>query len=201
MKNIIPFKKEIIFEKNIEEITSISLEHTLTIIDNDLSGNFIINGDYRNNGINIPFNKQIPFSIIVDDIYDTKNATIDIDDFYYEVKNNNTLFVSIDVLLDKLEKTYKEDLREIIDNTEDIVEVEETEKNNNGCNRDNINTSMGYTFNEEKYVCYNVYILKSGDTIDTVLDKYNVSIEELKDYNDLEDLKVGDKIIIPSEGD
>ena len=31
MKEIIPFKKEIIFDKSIDEITSISLEHTLNI--------------------------------------------------------------------------------------------------------------------------------------------------------------------------
>ena len=31
MKNIIPFKKDVIFKTNISEITSISLENTLNI--------------------------------------------------------------------------------------------------------------------------------------------------------------------------
>ena len=114
MKEIIPFKKEIIFDKNIDEITSISLEHTLNIKNNDLNGDFIISGEYKSEESVIPFNKKIPFNIIVDDIYDTRFATIDIDDFYYEVKNNNTLFISIDVLIDKLEKVELEDVREII---------------------------------------------------------------------------------------
>ena len=37
MKEIIPFKKEIIFDKNINEITSISLENTLNINDNNFT--------------------------------------------------------------------------------------------------------------------------------------------------------------------
>ena len=33
MKNIIPFKKDVIFKTNISEVTSISLENTLSIKD------------------------------------------------------------------------------------------------------------------------------------------------------------------------
>ena len=194
MKEIIPFKKEIIFDKNINEITSISLENTLNINNNDLCGDFIISGEYKEtvDGPLVPFNKKIPFEIVIDEVYDTGNATIDIDDFYYEVKNNNVLFVSIDVLLDKLEKVRLEDVSEIID--EPII------TNNNIPNE--INIFNDSNFKTESFVEYNVYILKDGDTIDTVLDKYSTSIDKLKDYNNLDDLKIGDKIIIPSnEGD
>lgn len=194
MKNIIPFKKEIIFDKNINEITSISLENTLTIKDNDLCGDFIISGEYKESPDStlIPFNKKIPFNIVVDDIYDTKYATIDIDDFYYEVKNNNTLFVSIDVLLDKLEKIELEDVREVVEEQAPIDAAQEI----------SLNIFNDSNFKTESFVEYNIYILRDGDTIDTILDKYNTTIDKLKDYNNLDDLKIGDKIIIPSnEGD
>ena len=193
MKEIIPFKKEIIFDKNIDEITSISLEHTLNIKNNDLNGDFIISGEYKSEESVIPFNKKIPFNIIVDDIYDTRFATIDIDDFYYEVKNNNTLFISIDVLIDKLEKVELEDVRE-------IIEEEQPEEQRN--EEINLNIFNDSNFKTESYVEYNIYILRDGDTIDTILDKYNTTIDKLKEYNDLDDLKLGDKIIIPNnEGD
>lgn len=181
MKEIIPFKKEIIFDENIDEITSISLEHTLSISNNNLYGDFIISGEYKVEESIKPFNKKLPFNIMIDEIYDTKDATIDIDDFYYEVKNNNTLFVSIDVMIDKIDKV--EDIREeTTDNT--------------------LNIFNDSNFKTESYVEYNVYILRDGDTIDTILDKYNTTIDKLKEYNNLDDLKLGDKIIIPNnEGD
>ena len=50
----------------------------------------------------------------------------------------------------------------------------------------------------ETYATYHVYILRESDTIETVLQKYNVSKEDLEFYNDLKELKIGDKIIIPS---
>ena len=48
------------------------------------------------------------------------------------------------------------------------------------------------------YVSYNVYILREGDTIESVIDKYQTNEEELKKYNNLNDLKLGDKLIIPA---
>ena len=176
MKEIIPFKKEVIFKTNIDEITSISLENTLNIKDDALCGEFIISGEYKITDEVNPFEIKLPISINIDD-YDTKDTTIDIDDFYYEVKDNNVLFVSIDILLNNLKE--KEQVREIEESI--ITEV--------------FNEPSFYADN---YVEYNVYILRDGDSVDTILDKYNVSIEDLKDYNDLDNLKIGDKVIIPA---
>lgn len=185
MKNIIPFKKDVIFDTNIDEITSISLENTLNVKNNNLSGEFIISGEYKVVDEIRPFNKRLPFEIIIDDMYDTRNATVDIDDFYYEIKSNNVLFVSIDVLLDKLEKIEQE-VRVDEPKKEPIIEEE------------SISIFDDSNFKTESYVEYNIYILREGDTIETILDKYGVSLDELKNYNDLDNLKIGDKIIIPS---
>lgn len=183
MKNIIPFKHDIIFKTNINEITSISLENTLSIYDNKLSGDFIVSGEYKEDIISDakPFNIKIPFSEVIDN-YNTKNATIDIDDFYYEVKDDNVLFISIDILLDKLELDTTERI-----NLEDMDTNVITEVFNEP------------SFYEDSYVEYNVYIIRDGDTIDTILDKYDTTIEDLKKYNDIDNLKLGDKIIIPNE--
>ena len=48
MKKIVPFKHDLFFKENIDEITSISLEHTLkSDSNNQISGEFIITGEYK----------------------------------------------------------------------------------------------------------------------------------------------------------
>lgn len=236
MKNIIPFKKDVIFKTNLNEITSISLEHTLIVKDDSIKGDFIVSGEYKvseNSKTVEPFSLKLPFEIMIDEKYDTKKAVIDIDDFYYEIVNNNVLSISIDVLLDKLEEKplIVDDLREeniereildtdsydvLEDNNdikiEEIVDVkpDDSIKVDRKCdieeeemeNKDIVNVDRTSIFssisNDNAYVTYNVFILRDGDTIDSILLKYNIDIEQLKKYNDIDDLKVGDKIIIPN---
>ena len=92
MKQIIPFKKELLFKTKVSEITSISLEHTLNIKQEDLiSGEFHINGDYKMTEGSInreKFDFKIPFDIALDSRYDMNSIVIDIDNFYYEIINN-----------------------------------------------------------------------------------------------------------------
>ena len=270
MKNIIPFKKDIIFKTNLSEITSISLENTLNLKDDTVLGEFIISGEYKVSDKSTtvePFELKLPFEIVIDDRYDTDKATVDIDDFYYEIVNDNVLSVSIDVLIDKLQEKpliELEDLvevtpvREILDSGEEsegesldskvdevredkeeiingsteesrdeknevaeslseesrkgkikMVESEEKEVSNivlpNKLEEQSeiVEEKMNSLFNQiskdsEVYVTYNVFILRDGDTIDSILEKYNITEEELRKYNDLSNLQLGDKIIIPN---
>lgn len=130
MKKIIPFRKEIIFKTNLAEITSISLEHTLNTQDKDIEGNFIISGDYKISDTSInteDFSYDLPFHITMDDKYILDNIILDIDDFYYEIINNNILSIHIDVLIDKLEEVLIEDL--IISNEVEEANIEEEIEN------------------------------------------------------------------------
>ena len=51
---------------------------------------------------------------------------------------------------------------------------------------------------DETFATYSVYILRQEETIQTVIDKYHTSKEELEKYNDLNNLTIGTKIIIPT---
>lgn len=196
MKKIVPFKKDIIFKTDIEEVTSISLEHTLEKKQSSLiGGNFIINGEYRitENSISTEnFLYELPFEINLDEKYELKNITIDIDDFYYEIINNKVLSVRIEVLIDNLEE------KEIIE--EDII-IEPIEKER--CidledeNITKLEEKMDLSENTE-YKSYKVYIVREGDTIDTIIQKYGVSKSDLENYNDLSNININDKILIPS---
>lgn len=266
MKQIIPFKKELLFQTKVSEITSISLEHTLSLRNDTLiSGEFHINGDYKMTEGSInreKFSFQLPFEIEMDSRYDTTSMIIDIDNFYYEIINNESLQVNIDVYIEgkKIESipqpdetvtNYKKDIIEkeinfpdlsdfiTIDQKEQVKEPEENlplERNNKNLEEKNsieeTNTSteefernikypsieninfedIEKTIQKETkeinffenidsadtYVTYHVYIVKETDTIDSILTKYEVTKEELSNYNNIEEIKPGMKLIIPN---
>lgn len=233
MKKIIPFKKDIIFKSNLSEITSISLEHSLHISnDNLITGDFIVSGTYRmtDSSVNTDvFSYNLPFDINMDEHYVLDNVEIDIDDFYYEIKDNNVLVVNIEVLIDKLEDKpllEKEIIsEEVLNNEEDNMqelfedqEYIEPELVRNGepineiqseidDSRDIIEQEMPKEIkslfdnideSSETYATYHVYIVRETDTVETILQKYSVTKEDIEMYNDLKEIKVGDKIIIPS---
>ena len=72
---------------------------------------------------------------------------------------------------------------------EEIMQIKETQ--NVSSLFENINES------EETYSTYSVYILREEETISSLIEKYKTTKEELESYNDITNLSVGSKIIIP----
>ena len=187
MKKLIPFRKEISIG-NIYEVTSISLEHNLSINDNVVSGNFIVSGEYLMTEASkdtIPFNYDIPFTIDIDNTYDISNALIDVDDLIERDESMDRLDILSDntIDLDAIDNNIE------INNFNDevIIKSDEDIKKSLFSNLDNT----------DNYVNYRVYIVRENDNIDGIMKKYNVNKNMLEDYNDLTNIKVGDKIIIP----
>ncbi len=243
MKQIIPFVKDISLDSKISEITSIALEHNLKMENNDsVVGTFTISGKYRASEISINeevFEKKIEFDITLDDKYDASKVTIDVDDFYYEIINEEYLRVHIDVLVDNLvyykeqKPVLEEQKKEIVEiitedektsfkNEEDerserkdimtneektldeekMVDNEEKEANKRDDDTLNIseitdNITSGFLSTEEKYSTYKVHIIRENESVETVMEKYNVSKEELEKYNSLDNVMMGTKIIVP----
>ena len=81
---------------------------------------------------------------------------------------------------------------------EETIEVEPTmkEDTNNKQVMDSIFSAFANT--DETYSTYSVYILREDDNLEEVMAKYNTSREALSEYNDLDNLKVGAKLIIPT---
>lgn len=229
MKKLIPFKKEILFKTNLEEITSISLEHTLHVeAETLITGEFIVSGEYKiaDSSINTEtFNYKLPFDIHMDDHYLLDHVTLDINDFYYEILNNHSLVVNIEVCIDKLQEKplmeHKEEhtiLPEVVEERTELEPEEEevipipvvteepvipvVEPSEPKVEKRNIDTvtSLFGNFKEEAetYTTYHVHIVREGDNLEGILLKYKVSKEEVEVYNDLENLKLGDKLIIPA---
>lgn len=244
MKQIIPFVKDISLDSKISEITSIALEHNLKMENNDsVVGVFTISGKYKMNEISINeevFEKKINFDITLDDKYDASKVTIDVDDFYYEIINDEYLRVHIDVKVDNLvyykkeiesiteeeapslveiisddkeekenkrnenevlkkdERNIKEDIM-IDDANNETLKIKEEKKDDDKLDISEItnNITSGFLGSEEKYSTYKVHIIRESETIKTVMEKYNVSKEELEKYNNLDNVILGTKIIVP----
>ena len=276
MKKIINFQKEIPFENTLGEIVSISLEQDIKKDKTGFRGNFFIGGEYKmtsgSNNID-RFDFKLPCEIILDQKYEFANASIDIDDFYYEVVDNKILLVHIDLSIDKLEEIFfrekpkpvvlkqedmerneiesekeervEESKEEIKDHRKEEImeekieakeedkkeekieekkeehrkeekieekkeEIKKEEKIEKEEDKENLEerqgkkienetdlTSLFGSMKEEEYKTYKIYIVKEEDTLSSILESYEVSLEEVKKYNEIEEIKKGDKIIIP----
>lgn len=93
-------------------------------------------------------------------------------------------------------------LEDTIDFSKNIIEEVnkepmETEASTIVNENNNINI-FGNISDNETYATYKVYTVMDTDTIDGIISKYNISKELLGEYNNIEDIKSGDKLIIPS---
>lgn len=113
MKMSIPYEKEIVFNTKIAEITSISLEYEANVLDEDIEGDFIVSGDYKIHELSVnkePFKYRIPFSVSLTDDIIRDSIKYDINNFTYEIIDDDTLRVNIDfgvdyeIVKEKLEK-------------------------------------------------------------------------------------------------
>ncbi len=94
-------------------------------------------------------------------------------------------------------------LEDTIDFSKNIIEginkePMETEASTIVNENNNINI-FGNISDNETYATYKVYTVMDTDTIDGIISKYNISKELLGEYNNIEDIKSGDKLIIPSD--
>ena len=103
-------------------------------------------------------------------------------------------------LIDKKQELSLEDTRLIEKNMEendiDSKNIEIEESNRDNIKSDDIINSINN--NNDKFITYKVYKLHENETLESIVIKYHTTIDDLKEYNDLNNLNIGDKIIIPS---
>jgi len=124
MRKIVPFNNVLTFDTDVNEITAISLEHNLVKEADAISGVFYISGEYKilNGGLNQEkFNFELPFDIALGTRYQMDSLLVDIDDFRYELVEENKMKVNIDLYIDGEEAPI-----ESIEVNEEPVEVIET---------------------------------------------------------------------------
>lgn len=302
MKQIISFEKEIPFKTMIGEITSISLEHTLKFEDeSSILGDFIVSGTYKMteaSRLDEEFSYKIPVDILLTESLEEEGRSVEIDNFTYEIVDEEALRVQIDLLVEGLEKIEidkeatkeeeievltmeekpleepiarkievadtveevcdavvekedgkeevtpeetraleKDELKEDIlrknvevvatnqtsstldgektvqeaqenidklsENTKQILSEDEVSEQVNQEEKPSNKAMMNSIFSafkdtDETFSTYSIYILREEDTLDAILSRYGISKEEAAQYNSLEELRVGSKLILPT---
>lgn len=149
MNTKIPFTKDITFEKKVSEITSISLEHEIKVLDGVLKGNFIVSGDYKSHEVSVnkePFSYMLPFEIELSHDIDTETIEFMIDDFTYEIIDNTDLRVNIDFNILASKKEIVEEPESIFEDASELFSDNDEERET--INQENVN-NLEDILNEE----------------------------------------------------
>lgn len=207
MNVLVPFTKDIKFKGSIAEILSVSLEHDYTTNTQEILGNFTISGDYKSHEVSVNkehFEYVLPFSVNLSSNIDTESVEFEVNDFTYDVINDDTLRVVIEYRVQAKEveeeplfRTIEEpDFDKILEDTleEKISEKRELEDKKEVI-LDTIKTQ------ETEYITYIIHEMKETDTIESICTKYNISNATLSDYNDLSNMYPNSKLIIPLENE
>lgn len=209
MKKKVTIEKKIEFPSMIGEISAISLEQKLDFIDEkNIEGYFLLTGKYKiteASRLEEDFEYKIPAEIILSESIDLSDAKIEIIDFSYEIEDETVMNCHIELLIEGLELIADEDEeeRECDGDSSEEKEIEIPIKEDNESIRseedNSVQKSLFMNLNEEQetFGTFIVYIIRQNETVNTIIEKYATTLEELEKYNDLSDLKDGSKIIVP----
>lgn len=107
---------------------------------------------------------------------------------------------------------FKDDIKEekpIIEKNVEVCEQEkEEEKKKQEKNKDReedrevkVDTEIMDTLTggENTYITYHIHVCDESDTLEYIANKYKISIDVIKDYNSIDNISVGMKLIIPCQ--
>lgn len=226
MKEIIKFNDEVEFRNNIFEISSISLDTEYNKTSKKVDGYFIITGSYRGHEISLNqenFTKKIPFNYEFNDELEEESITLEVNDFTYEIDQNKLILnIEYEIEGDKMlfederefDKFLEEHEVEIVDLKEESKEEESKEEEIKEEkeiiepiieeNISQIRTSTKESEiidtlkdGENTYITYHIHICDESDTLDYLANKYKINIELIKEYNSIDEIRSGMKLIIP----
>lgn len=225
MNKIISFDKTLDFKTMVGEISSISLEPSLKFEDDStISGNLAILGKYKLTSasrLEEDFSFSLPIDIVLTECLEEEGREVVVDDFRYDIVDDEALKCHIDLKVSGVEKIEIDDEEEDreasqsveepnnemeqIDSLDSIEPIASDTQFNSSINTSDTNEDecdLGLFSclqdSDDSFSTYYVYIVREGDSISSIIDKYHIGKDDLEKYNDLEQFSVGSKIIIPS---
>ena len=107
----------------------------------------------------------------------------------------NEVYEKNEIIKEK-ETVEKEDIvDEIILERNITEETKEEIVTNDNIKSDEIINSINK--NMDKFITYKIYKIQENDTLESIVLNYKTTVDELKEYNDLNNIQINDKIIIP----
>lgn len=172
------------------------------------------------------FEFKVPFEIELDNNVISSSVLVNIDDFTYDISGNSlsinidytvtgevsgeeTLFeeresfekfldeheVDVIDLNEEKEEEIREEIIPEIESIEEPTSIEVVPEEDEREIKEAIMESV--EISENTYITYHVHVVNDTDTIDTISKKYNVSIQNIKEYNEFDELTTGMKLVIP----
>ncbi|MBQ6134707.1 MAG: LysM peptidoglycan-binding domain-containing protein [Bacilli bacterium] len=206
MKKNISFEKKIEFPTMIGEICAISLEQDLKFLDEStIEGDLLLTGRYKlteASRMEEDFHYKIPTEISLTEKLDISTSKIEISDFTYEIENEN-MICHIELLLEGLEKIEEKEEQEERECDGDLLEevVEEKEEKMEEIpekkNEETKDLFLNLEDDKDTYGTFVVYMVRQNESIHEIIEKYHTSMEEVEKYNNLKEISIGSKLIIP----
>lgn len=214
MQKIINYEKDILFKTSIGEISAISLEHDFTLDGNFIKGDFIVSGEYKANELSVnkeKFNHRLPLEYELDENVDLSTISYDVENFEYSVHDDELgVYIDFSIKYDEkeLEKVIPEITEEELNKEDDDTTIAPLQfETREASEIDNVELSsfgedekeilLNSAKEDDTYVTYHVHIVREGDSLESIAQKYNVSAQLIKDYNNFEALELKSKLIIP----
>ena len=54
---------------------------------------------------------------------------------------------------------------------------------------------------DSEFVIYHIHIVSENETLEEIMKKYECTLEDLRMYNEITNINIGDKIIIPEKNE
>ena len=224
MEKKVTFEKKIQFPTMIGEISAIALEPNLKFVDDaNVEGYLLLHGKYKlteASRLEDDFEYQIPLEIALQTRLKIDTSKIEITDFTYELEEDQmNCHIELSVLGDEVVEELEDD-RECDDNPfekeieiprieenieedkerkEEIEKEEVLEEINSDKNESNVDSSLflNITDENETFGTFLVYIVRQNESINSIIEKYHTTLEEVEQYNDITNIEIGSKLILP----
>ncbi len=210
MNEIIPFKKSILFKTAISSISDINLSYDYKINDDIIEGNFDLYGSYKMTEASVnteEFIYNIPFSIALSDRIDKNSINLELDNYNYNIKKDVLeLDINLKLNYEEIEESNIENTLDniVIENNNPIQNIEITNdslitniKEENEINKETLSTLTNAFIDDIDEIEYKVHIIKENETIESICNKYKITLDDAKKYNDITNLNINDKLIFP----
>ena len=207
MKKKVSFDKKVEFPTMIGEITEVSLENNLKFVDDsNIEDNLILIGKYKlteASRIEEDFKYDIPVEVNLSERLDLNTTNIEISDFYYEIENDKDFICHVELSIDgleiieELEENRECDGDNIIEKEIEIPVVEKEEVKEEIVEDNNDSLFGNLDDNNDTYGTFVVYMVRQNESINNIIEKYHTTVEELQKYNDINNIEIGSKLIIP----
>ena len=143
-----------------------------------------------------PFKKENVFSSVECDYIEPERViddNIDVDD---EASVDDNTIINNEVNIDDININEKTNNKINISDSNIIIDNKEENNENTTQILENNTPNIEVNTNND-YITYHIHIVNDQESIEDIIKKYDTTLDNIKQYNNISNIAIGDKIIIP----